>query len=286
LLVVILIPLLLHAAITQELAGVDSLNVGTPFTFIIHSNSNIKGVSIPDTLESFAIVQSKQAQDNNSWQMTIVPLKLGALTFPRLQVMQQNNSLEPDSTDAFRVYVLSTLAEGDTLLRDIKPLEHYPLQPPLWLYIIIAVLGLVLAMYLVVRKLRQTPKVIAPPPIIIPKAIPAWEKALTELDALLSETLFEQGEELLFHFRISEILRSFLEANYHFAAREMTGSEIIAHIRKHKINRSDELRCFLNYCDMVKFAKAEPSMAEIQQWIQWLRDYLNSFRMQTTGAAK
>ncbi|MDD2228904.1 MAG: hypothetical protein PHY48_05800 [Candidatus Cloacimonetes bacterium] len=286
LLALCIVPLLLSASISQELAGADSLNVGTPFTFIIHSSYTIKEVPIPDTLESFTIIQSQKTKDDKTWQLTIVPLKTGALSFPRLQVQPVDSDVESGFTDAFRVYVLSVLAEGDTLLRDIKPLERYPWQPSLWLYILLALLGLGLAIYLFIK--RQKPK--PPQPMIaaipVPKQIPAWEVALASLETLLAENLLESGEVLKFHFRISDILRAFLVGTYHFPALEMTVSEIVTHINKRHISHKDEIRSFLAFCDMVKFAKAEPTAEEIQQRVQWLTDYLQGFNIKVTKETK
>lgn len=281
-----LLPMFLSATITQELAGVDSLNVGIPFTFTIISNYSIKGVSIPDTLESFSVIQSKKADDDKTWKLTIVPLKTGALSFPRLQVLPVESGVVAGFTDAFRVYVLSVLAEGDTLLRDIKPLERYPLQPSLWLYLLLVLVVLGLAIYLFLKRQKPKPSQPTVATIPIPKQIPAWETALASLEALLLENLLESGEVLKFHFRISDILRIFLEGTYHFPALEMTVSEIVAYINKHNISHNDDLRSFLTYCDLVKFAKAEPSLAEIQQRVQWLAGYFQSFSIQASKETK
>jgi hypothetical protein len=278
-------PFMLQATITQELSGVDSLTVGTPFKFTIHSDYPIQGVSIPDTLESFAIINSTALQDDKSWQLSIAVLKTGALSFPRLQVQHAGSSVKPDSTDAFRVYVLSVLAEGDTLLRDIKPLERYPLQPALWLYVLLALVAMILAIYLIVNKQKKAPKPIAPSPVLIPKATPAWQVALSELETLISGGLLGSGDILAYHFRLSEILRSFLELTYHFPAMEMTGTEIVIVLKKHKISRSDELRSFIVFCDMIKFAKAEPAMPEIEERTQWLKDYFISFSPPSSGVS-
>ncbi len=284
-LVLCLVPFAMQASITQELSEVDSLTVGTPFKLLIRSDFPIKGITIPDTLESFAVISSKPFQDSKSWQLSIAPLKTGALSFPRLQVMSAESTIMPDSTDAFRVYVLSILAEGDTLLRDIKPLERYPFQPGLWFYVLLVLIALGLAVYLIVNRLKRSPKPVAPPQVIIPKSIPAWQIALTELDALVSGGLLGRGDILGYHFRLSEILRSFLEATYRFPAMEMTGTEIAVFLKKHRINRSDELRSFLSYCDLIKFAKAEPGPSEIEERTKWLRDYFVSFCPPSSGAS-
>lgn len=55
---------------------------------------------------------------------------------------------------------------------------------------------------------------------------PAHEIALAALDALQSEQLPAQGKMKEFYFRLSEIVRAYLEKRYGFGALEMTSDEI------------------------------------------------------------
>ncbi|MCK6575495.1 hypothetical protein L6V77_30940 [Myxococcota bacterium] len=60
---------------------------------------------------------------------------------------------------------------------------------------------------------------------------PAHVIALAALDALQAESLPEQGRMKEFYFRLSEIVRAYLEKRYAFAALEMTSDEIRARYR-------------------------------------------------------
>jgi hypothetical protein len=60
---------------------------------------------------------------------------------------------------------------------------------------------------------------------------PAHVIALAALDALQAEALPEQGRMKEFYFRLSEIVRAYLEKRYTFAALEMTSDEIRARYR-------------------------------------------------------
>ncbi len=278
-----MLPSLLTAILTQKLNGEDSLSVGTPFTLNIQSEQEIKQVIVPDSISSFAILSSKSMHDGKSWQLSIAPLKTGALSFPRLKVITADSTAEQDSTDAFRVHVLSILAEGDTLLRDIKPLQRYSLQVPWWMYLLLLLLLIILVAYLLLTKAKKQAPLPKPvtPPLAPPK--PAWEIALQALQELLQRGLPEREDAVLFHYQLSDILRSFLEATYRFPAMEMTVSEITRYSGKRRLNRYDELINFLSACDMVKFAKAQPSKEEIQNRVEWLRSYLQSFIPKTGG---
>ncbi len=65
-----------------------------------------------------------------------------------------------------------------------------------------------------------------------------------------------------------------LEETYRFPALEMTGREIAVSLNWRNIPKAQEIRKFINYCDLVKFAKREPSAGEIEENTLWLRNYL------------
>lgn len=274
----LLLPLFMLAEFNQELQGSDSLKVGTPFLFKITADFAIKGISLPDTLDDFAIVESKRDEKNpRCWIIKIVPLNTGALSFPRIEIQPVDSSVTSIYTDGFRVYVLSVLAEGDTLLRDIKPLQKYPLQLPFWIYLLLLLLALSAGIYLWWKQPEKPKRKYIAQPEIKEPVIPAWEKALKALDELITEDLLDKGETVLYHFRLSNILRAFLEENYSFPALEMTGREIAVSLNRRNIPQAQEIRKFITYCDLVKFAKREPAAVEIEENTLWLRNYLISF---------
>ena len=278
----LLLPLFMLAEFKQELQGSDSLKVGTPFLFKITADFAIKGISLPDTLDDFAILESKRDEKNpRCWIIKIVPLNTGALSFPRIEIQPVDSSVTSIYTDGFRVYVLSVLAEGDTLLRDIKPLQKYPLQLPFWIYLLLLLLALSAGIYLWWKQPEKPKRKYIAQPEIKEPVLPAWEKALKALDELLTEDLLDKGETVLYHFRLSNILRAFLEETYNFPALEMTGREIAVSLNRRNIPQAQEIRKFINYCDLVKFAKREPAAVEIEENTLWLRNYLISFREPT-----
>jgi len=274
----LLLPLFMLAEFKQELQGSDSLKVGTPFLFKITADFAIKGISLPDTLDDFAILESKRDEKNpRCWIIKIVPLNTGALSFPRIEIQPVDSSVTSIYTDGFRVYVLSVLAEGDTLLRDIKPLQKYPLQLPFWIYLLLLLLALSAGIYLWWKQPEKPKRKYIAQPEIKEPVLPAWEKALKALDELLTEDLLDKGETVLYHFRLSNILRAFLEETYNFPALEMTGREIAVSLNRRNIPQAQEIRKFITYCDLVKFAKREPAAVEIEENTLWLRNYLISF---------
>lgn len=270
-----------EAGLSQSLGGADSLSIGTPFTLIIDTDFTIREVAIPDTLTDFKVVDKKLSQTGSRGkaELTIIPMNLGPLSFPKLEVKPQNLLIPSEFTDAFRVYVLSTRADSDTLLRDIKPLKKHPWQPPFWLYTLMILTALTLAIILIINALRRKPAHAAPKPApieAIPTSKPAWEIALSRLDALIATKAWEQ-DMVRYHFELSNILREFLESTYRFNAMEMTTREIAQAIDKIRPAQSQTLIPLLQYTDAVKFAKVSPAEAEILSRSLELKLYLLQF---------
>ncbi len=95
---------------------------------------------------------------------------------------------------------------------------------------------------------------------------PAHVIALEQLAKLEAERLPEQSLNKEYYFRLSEIVREYLERRYRFGAREMTSDEI-RHALAMERGLPDHARLaiedFLLETDLVKFAGFAPSAASI-----------------------
>lgn len=78
---------------------------------------------------------------------------------------------------------------------------------------------------------------------------------------------FEKGKIKEYYFEITEIVRQFLANNYHIDTLDKTSSEIIEGIERVESDwtKVKELNRYLSECDMVKFAKLRPGLAEMKQ---------------------
>ncbi|MEF3694295.1 MAG: hypothetical protein V3576_03010 [Candidatus Cloacimonadota bacterium] len=267
--------------ISQELVGVDSLTVGSRFKLIIKADFAINKLVIPDSLSEFAVLESFRNTKDEAVpfiELTIVPLKTGSLSFPQLKVEPVINSATEVYTDRFRVNVLSVRPENDDKLRDIKDPKRYRWQKVWWIYLLALILALAALIYLVIDKLKAKSK-----PLRIEKAeaqerkpivLQPWELALQSLEKLLSLHLLQRGEGVEFHFRLAQILRSYLEQVYHLPALEMTTREISKALVDLKLSNVSEIRSFLQDCDLIKFAKQDHDETSTEARIAWLKDYL------------
>ncbi|MCC7293697.1 MAG: hypothetical protein IT449_16690 [Phycisphaerales bacterium] len=107
--------------------------------------------------------------------------------------------------------------------------------------------------------------------------IPADVWATRALDALLAEQLVERGQVHEFYFRVSAIVRGFIERRFGLHAAEMTTGEFLQEALTGEMlgesNRS-LLGEFLEACDLVKFARFEPQPRAITQTVESARAFI------------
>ncbi len=134
-------------------------------------------------------------------------------------------------------------------IKDIAPpIDVFPY--PLWMVLTAAGVALIvfgLLAWLLVRWLRSRP---APPPPT-PRAV-----ALRDLESLRAKV--RAVEPYAFSFAVSDVLRTYIGAQFGLHAREQTSPEFLAAIthanRFHESERS-LLAVFLEKCDLIKFAR-------------------------------
>jgi len=95
--------------------------------------------------------------------------------------------------------------------------------------------------------------------------------ARRELDDLLSRQLFEKGRHKEFYFRLSEIVRRYIESLRGFPAAQYTTEEISHHLIK---DPDREMLALLRHADLVKFADAVVSPHRNQEEIKAVFDYI------------
>lgn len=158
---------------------------------------------------------------------------------------------------SFSIHRVSISKEED--IKDIKP----PLRIPFnwWMIAMWALIGLILIallFYLYKKYFKRKPveQVVQSKKI----KIPAHVEALTKLDKLNAEQLWQQGFVKDYHSRITEIIREYFEKRFGLPALEMTTSESLNDLSKHPEAKNvlDITGKFLNNADLVKFAKYQP----------------------------
>jgi hypothetical protein len=101
--------------------------------------------------------------------------------------------------------------------------------------------------------------------------IPAHEWARRQIAALVADDLIGRGQVQEFYYRISAIVRGYIERRYAVSAPEMTTEEFLAATAgdfRFAAGAATELKAFLTACDMVKYARHRPVAGE---WNDLLR---------------
>jgi hypothetical protein len=104
---------------------------------------------------------------------------------------------------------------------------------------------------------------------------PPHVRAKKEIEDLESQRLFEKGQIKTFYFRLSQILRQYLEALRGFPAAEFTTEEIALRIN----NEQDRgLLPLLRHADLVKFADTVPTSARKEEEVRTALQYIQETR--------
>src|SRR5215204_5955070 len=155
--------------------------------------------------------------------------------------------------------VASASATND--IRGLKGPVEVPRHwtPYLWL-VGLLVLGIGLLLWKRLRRHLLTGVLQKPQP----KAVPPHVRARQRLHAALHHI----SDSRLFCFEVSETLRIYLEERFQLRAPESTTEEFLLQLQTSTALTSDQkqsLAAFLQSCDLVKFARFEPTEAALRE---------------------
>ena len=195
-------------------------------------------------------------------------LKTGAIALTWLDKDAKPNKLYADSVS---LKVVPGLGEKPAEAQLRPPQDIVPVRPP-WLRFVpwvLGALGLILAaaglFWWWKRRKRQLDVAgLKEPPHI-------W--ATREIERLEAQKVFEKGKVKDFYFRLSEILRRYLEAIRGFPAAEYTVEEIARFVHEEK---DRQLLVLLRQADLVKFADAAPTAARKDEELQAALAYVRA----------
>ncbi len=152
--------------------------------------------------------------------------------------------------------------------------QELPAPPQTLIYYIAggAVLALALgvALFFVLRS--RLGRVFAPPPV------PPHERAFRELRALLDEELIAKGRVKEFFFRLTFIIRTYIELRFGLHAPEQTTEEFLPNAASSGLlspAHQKLLERFLGYADLVKYAKHAPGAKDIENSFNAARTFIN-----------
>ncbi len=136
----------------------------------------------------------------------------------------------------------------------LDPVELPAVWSRWWWLVPVLIILVVIAVVLLARRLRRSHPEVA-------VQMPPHEWARQQIAALVAEDLLARGRVQEFHYRISGIVRGYIERRFDVCAPEMTTEEFLALAagdNRFAGGMTEELNRFLSTWDLVKYARHEP----------------------------
>jgi len=241
---------------------------------------------VDKVLESFGIVDWDNLGDkldpNNrvisTYQYRLEPFLSGTYPIPAFTFeFYDANSTEDKkyelTTEPIDIEVTSLLGEQRAELKidDIEDVLEMPRQASytwVWGLVVVAVAAAAgLWLYLRRKRVKELVRIFRP----------AHEIAYERLRALVKKDLVGAGRIKEFYERISDILRHYIEHRFSLKAPERTTEEFLAELANTDVLPAAEkqrLGEFLKHCDLVKFAKHNPTTQQIQETFDLVKDFI------------
>ena len=273
------------------LASVDSSDylVGDfiNYTLEIRADKNI-AVSVPvirDSLKNVEVINelapvSKETDNikSTTYGYTISYYDSASITLPPIPVKYKVKGSNDEKVIlsnpvTFTVHTVAVKQQAD--IKDVKDPLTIPLDWKFILLIVIIVLVLLIVAYYFYRRYKKKK---AEQPIkkkII--RIPAHVRALTALNNLENEKLWQKGQVKEYHSKITGIIRGYFAERFKLPALELTTSEQMEQLRK--VSSAENIlnitNDFLNNADLVKFAKFQPLPSVNETMMNQAKEIIN-----------
>ncbi|MBT8386918.1 MAG: hypothetical protein KJO12_05855 [Ignavibacteria bacterium] len=258
----------------SALASVDSSNylVGDYINYTLEvrtpKNVEITYPVIIDSLDEVEIIKESEPQVIESEEINSIRFHYIISYYDSSEINIPSIAIEYKSSGdtipqivfsnpvTFNVHTVQVSAEED--IEDVKSPLTIPLDWKLLLFwVLIGLVVLAIAYYLYRRYHKRKSDQPVEEKIV---RIPAHIKALTELDNLDKEQLWQKGLIKDYHSNITGIVREYFEERFDLPALELTTSESMDELKN--VNEAeiiyDTTNEFLNNADLVKFAKFIP----------------------------
>ncbi|MDG2422919.1 MAG: hypothetical protein P8M22_02950 [Phycisphaerales bacterium] len=255
------------------------LEVGQPLTLVVETIAR-EGVTISmpmvsananGSIGAFHVLSDEarpniplpEGEDGRSWTQVLVldTFQAGPTELPELAIAFQDTRSDLPvegnvQIDALPIEIISLIGDmqADTALRDISgPVEM--IDPwPAWVWAAIVFGGLVVVGVITLLVRGRGLQELA--------TLSPEEQARRDLASLESSGLLEQKQVQPFYFRLTDILRHYIEGRFGLQAPRATTAEFLLEMGHSTIlntTQQNTLGQFLRAADMVKFARHEPS---------------------------
>lgn len=233
----------------------------------------IKWPVIGDTLTKPVEVVNKSAIDSTlpnqesdpysftlSQTVTLTSFDSGYHAIPPFKFVINDDTTKRFETEALLLQVNTVPVDTSAkAVKDIKLPYDAPVTFKELLPYIIGSFILVLIVILIIWYIRKRKK---EQPVYVPKTppVPPHIVALTQLNELREQKLWQQGKTKAYYIELSDILRIYIENRFYISAMEQTTDDILKSFRTVDIDAEvkGKLKQVLILSDLVKFAKEQP----------------------------
>lgn len=197
-----------------------------------------------------------------------------AFTFEFTDVNSPDDKKYELTTEPIDIEVTSLLGEqrADLKIEDIEGVVEIPREPSFWWLWVLGVIAVASAvgfwLHLRRKRVKELVRIFRP----------AHEIAYERLRALVKEDLISAGRIKEFYECVSDILRHYIEHRFDLRAPERTTEEFLLELANAdvlSVPDKERLGEFLTHCDLVKFARHEPTTEQIQKTFDLVKDFID-----------
>jgi hypothetical protein len=281
-------PLHVDIKVSKDTIALSDL-LGVELDAAIENGYSVELPKLSDSLTQFKILDDqnigkKLGADNKIHivhRYRLEPQMGGDCTLPEMTFTFHKDSQDPNqiaqnslTIEPIEIHVKITIpADPNLTISDIEDVVEIPTNYLPWLIgaAATAILGLGICIGLRLRPKKA---------VVIHKVYKsAHEIAFAMLKKIADEKLVEQGLVKEFYEKLSFCLRQYIENRFRMRAPEQTTEEFLESLKKSdflKPEHKQELKKFLEHCDLVKFAKYQPDNDQINQSLTMAEEFVNN----------
>lgn len=247
------------------------------YTLTIKSDPKIKLDPVPlgSNLGAFEIKdyksnpseKDKEGRVIDKSEYNVTTFTTGEYVIPPIEITYTDQDGEKGSISSERIFItVKSVGATEAEMEDIRGLK-----PPIDVrggskIPYLTALGLLVAL-LAWFYFRSRAKGLKIPEIPEELKRPAWEVAISELDALRESDLLRKKLTKPYYINLSEIIRKYIQRRFQVVALDRTTQEIKQELKGIRIDRGiiELIHSLLQDCDLVKFAKFIPPETQINQ---------------------
>ena len=215
-------------------------------------------------------------------QLTLMTFDTGEVQVPSVGLTYARSFDDPDRlmayTDPINLY--STTITVDTTMAYKLIVE--PLAAPIqmrevfpWILGALLLVLVCLGIWLLLK--RRKTRVDENGNIVRGPVIPPYDKAVTDLENLRQQKLWQSGKVKEYFSSLTDIAREYIEGQFGVNAVEMTTDDILEEVKPLHFSKEtyDKLKETMEVADLVKFAKYSAANLESENAMNRMTDFVN-----------